>query len=406
MKGLRLLRLVAEELGWLRPISLVLVYLLGFAALVSTESTAGPPLGPLAAAYQSLRFFVVDPWGMPTPSAGYGAVPFWIALFGGPFLTAEIVLSAWRKAIAAWKGETTLPPLTEPVVVVCGIGLHGRMVIRKALDLGCSVLAIDSNPSAGELQGMPGPTRFQFRRGDFTQDGVLQAAGVPVARAVWFCAGDPMMNLRGTHAAAKMSMSGELVPMVDEDLDSAFIIGRLPRRHVFPFFQFDRAARVLVQEKVVQAALHRIREAKQGRVAVVGFGRFGRAILARLLEVADVGRVEIVLVDREAPAKLAAWRADHVVRDGVALDSVKTDLEDWVVPKGLDLVFICTGTDLVNLRLAARVERSGPYVAVVLRLFDEDLVSGEHERVASKSLAALAAEDVAERMRGYVQKSG
>jgi hypothetical protein len=80
----------------IRIVLAVATYALGVWALATVPTTAGPPASQLVALYQGLRFFVLDPWGMPTGGPVLAQAAFWVALFGAPALFAESAVGLLR----------------------------------------------------------------------------------------------------------------------------------------------------------------------------------------------------------------------------------------------------------------------------------------------------------------------
>ena len=402
----------------IRVVLAVLVYALGVWALATVPTTAGPPASPMVALYQSLRFFVLDPWGMPTGGPVAGQTAFWLALFGGPAVVAESAVGLLR-ALHTRLGLVRLTSwrLEDPVVIVCGFGLHGRTIAVAALEAGCTVIAVDHDDiSDGRGFVIAGTHRIQFVSGDFTSESVLDRAGIRRARAVWFCAGDPMLNLRGAQVASRsitVPDGCEIVPLVDEDWDvgvmKAWVDKARPR--IVPFVQFREAADALLTTDPEDLFARRIKGASSPCIALLGFGRFAAAVLQRLstYTFASGARPRILVVDPRATIKCESWKLNAA--DGAAkLELVPFDARaeewTWKVGEAPHAVIVCTSNDHVNLRLAGRIQRLGPDMVIVLRMFDEEMTGfvNSTSAIHARSLAQLTERAIAPRIRAYVEQ--
>lgn len=374
------------------------IYTAGVVSLSTVDTTAGPAMPVRVALYHSLRFFTIDAPGFPEGGPPLAVVAFLAVMFLAPAAVAETLLEGWHAVYrAAGPRPWRLSELRDPLVIVGGYGLHGRAVAEGLAAAGCTVVVVDPEALDGDtgtvlLAGRPAP----FVRGDFTLPEALTRAGVARASAVWFCAGDATANLRGAVVASRLSGPAhrELIPLVDEAIDAELIAGGAGLGRVFPLAQFESAAIALVSDPATRRALDARRD-RGGRVALVGFGRFGRAICSQLERAwaGASGRLEVVLVDRVAQRKLTTWRASCSL-PCVAVDADASEWE-WAPEAAPDVVFVCTSEDLTNLRLAARVRRTAPNATVVLRLFDTALADARSaEGVVTRSLHALLVDSV------------
>jgi hypothetical protein len=398
----------------IRVVLAIAVFALGVWALATVPTTAGPPASPMVALYQSLRFFVLDPWGMPTGGPVAGQVAFWLALFGAPAVVAESAVGLLR-AVHNRLGLSRLTSLRldDPVVIVCGFGSHGRAIAVAAKEAGCTVIAVD-HEEIGDGRGfvLVGAHRLPFVPGEFTSESVLDRAGIRRARAVWFCAGDPMLNLRGAQVAARsvaIPDGCEIVPLVDEDWDlgvtKAWVDKSKPR--IVPFVQYTEAADALLTSDPEDLFAARIKGAANPRIAVLGFGRFAVAVLARLAqyEFAPGARPRILVVDPRATAKCASWKHAHETArlELVPVDALAEEWT-WLANEEPDAVIVCTASDHVNLRIAGRMQRLCPNVVIVLRMFDPEMTEfvNSTSAIHARSLAELTRHAVAPRIAAYV----
>jgi Trk K+ transport system NAD-binding subunit len=399
----------------IRVVLAVLVYALGVWALATVPTTAGPPTSPLVALYQGLRFFVLDPWGMPTGGPATARVAFWLALFGAPAVVAESAVGLLR-AVHARLGLSRLTSrrLDDPVVIVCGFGLHGRTIAVAAREAGCTVIAVDHEDiSDGRGFVLAGAHRIQFVSGEFTSESVLDRAGIRRARAVWFCAGDPMLNLRGAQVASRsiaVPDGCEIVPLVDEDWDlgvtKAWVDACKPR--IVPFVQYTEAADALLTSDPEDLFTRRVKNAMSPRIGVLGFGRFAIAVLGRLAqyEFAPGARPRILVVDPRASAKCESWKRAHGagMLELVPVDALAEEWT-WATNEPPDAVIVCTASDHANLRIAGRIQRLDASTVIVLRMFDPEMTEfvNSTSAIHAKSLAQLTEKGIAPRIAAYVE---
>jgi hypothetical protein len=146
-------------------------------------------------------------------------------------------------------------------------------------------------------------------------------------------------------------------------------------------------------------------------VAIVGFGRFGRAVahallshLGRLGETGEPAPHLLEVIDRRATVR-AEELAPALEAAGWRLEAVQGDAEDWATrvrrlpPR---LAFFCMDDDVLNLRCAACLLAVGQPVSVVLRLFNppQEGSGPGAATICTWSVAALLRENVRRRFGG------
>jgi hypothetical protein len=251
--------------------------------------------------------------------------------------------------------------------------------------------------------------RVPVIRGDMVEPEILRQAGVDRASMVWFTAGDPILNLKAA-LIARDQLPGppgrRLIPMVDEDELATMILRCFGAHDIEPFPQFEAAAKALIGMPGVQEVLaEHCRKSPRARVAIVGFGRFGRAVARALLpHLCDMQVTEpplphmLEIIDRRA-----ASRAEELVPalhgTGWEMKVVCCDAEDWVTGVRHEpprLTFFCMDDDVLNLRCAARLLSVEQPVSVVLRLFNPpgEGISPGPSTIFTWSVAALLRENV------------
>ncbi|MCA9533500.1 MAG: NAD-binding protein [Myxococcales bacterium] len=383
-RALHVLALGSRPGFWARLVPLVSLYALTVYALVNVPSAAAPRgLPRTEALYYAFRFFALDGDGFfPRSADTRQNALMWFVLFADPALALgavfEVLLRFWRVVQSA---NARIAAMDAPVVV-CGFGTHGRIVAEYAVRAGRDVVIVERNVADMDAMVIEGH-RVPVIVGDMTSASVLRAAGAERAEAIWFTAGDPLVNLKAA-VVARESVPPErpgtraLVPMVDDDLSEELLVQCVGDRGIEAFRQFDSAAEHLVRLPSVAAMLARC-DAAGTSVAIVGFGRFGRAVFRALLAApachssgGDTPARSIVVVDR-----FGTFRAPNAARDASAAgwsfaQSEHHDAEAWTAAacgQPLTVAFLCTDDDSLNLRCAAVLRQAGGEgIEIVLRM--------------------------------------
>jgi Trk K+ transport system NAD-binding subunit len=394
---------------WGRILPLAGVYGIGAWLLTHIPTTEGAPLPWPQALYQSLRFFTLDAYGFPKSPDRWLNGLFWFVLFAAPAITASALLDVllfFRKQILS--PVVRVQGIQSPVVV-CGCGSHGRVLLDLLVEAGQQVVVVDNDmPETVDLLHVR-DQRVPVIRGDMVEPEILRQAGVERASMVWFTAGDPIVNLKAA-LIARDQLPGlpdrRLIPMVDEDELATMILRCFGAQGIEPFPQFEAAAAALIAMPGVQQALaDQCRESPQARVAIVGFGRFGRAVARALLpHLREMPAPEqrpthtLEIIDHRATSR-AAELAPALQATGWEMKVVCCDAEDWVTGVRHEpprLTFFCMDDDVLNLRCAARLLSVEQPVSVVLRLFNppREGTSPGPSTIFTWSVAALLRENV------------
>ena len=364
----RLLRTLAEVPRAARWILPLILWCAGWLLLQTTELTGSPPQDALSAAFAAVKLFTLDPPGFPVdPWSPRGGL-LWLVIIGAPILTATAAADFVRRHVLS---AAVLARGFSGHVVVCGMGHHGRVIADAARDAGYDVVAIDLDQSPhGQVSiGEPGKQALLVVHGDMTDTAALLAAGVDRADRVFLSSGDPLINLQAAGAIAPLlaPYNTPFHVLVDEpDAVEPFLqaMGVGSDRLID---QFEEAAKSLVAADDVKAGLVRIRaEEAPARIALVGFGRFGQAVLRELRchpELARLPNLIVEVVDpagraREVRARRLAARPD--TRLAWRIDCREMDAECWVEDlAGREptdtpaLVIFCLDNDSVSLRCGA-----------------------------------------------------
>ena len=357
-----------------------LALLLGVVGLgVLTFQRVAPPgeavLGFWSALYVTLQCFALDAPFLPGPGMPGGwALALWVVIFGAPLVTAgallEGVLTLWwhldgpEARAAAMRGH----------VVVCGAGDHGQAVAAGVLASGKRCVLVDTRPASAGLVTV-GTEQLPLIQGDATDADVLRLAGTARAEAVYFTTGDALVNLNGALAAAGLTGDTRIYAMVDDaEADRLLLEGFPPEitARIKLLDQFRAAAEELVRE--FTAPLVRCSESSAPHIAVVGFGRFGQALVNALRE-APVAACPLTLTVVDFRAESRAKGLD--LPEAWRVLPWQGNAEEWVMDADApDVVFLCADNDALNLRCAARLRRRSTSVTAVLRMLHAPQLAG------------------------------
>ncbi len=374
----RTLTRLADVPSWVRWVLPLLVWCAGATLLSVVPTTEGPPLPPLQAGYVAVQLFVLSPHGYPTEPASLAGAALWLVMLTAPALTATALADFVRRHLLS---PSALVRGLSDHVLVCGLGDHGHAVVERALARGLAVVALDTN--RGILaEPLPGQ-RLHFIQGDMTDSATLLAAGVDRAGHVFLCAGDPLANLDAGSAARAASGSvadgGPRLHILVDEMDSmSALLGPLGLEPTELVDQFAVSAKALVGSDTVGDGLARLhRGARPTRIALVGFGRFGQAVLRVLLDHPGLPRddVTLVVVDRKGAIRLGGFEAQAAAL-GIRLEvAASADVETWTAEiaaggeeRRPGIVFLCVDNDPLALRSAALLRSAVHDVVVVVRV--------------------------------------
>ncbi|MHB8876235.1 MAG: potassium channel family protein [Myxococcaceae bacterium] len=129
-----------------------------------------------------------------------------------------------------------------------------------------------------------------------------------------------------------------------------------------------------------------IAQSLKEHVVVVGAGRIGFRVVSQLI---GLGK-EVVVVDRNETASFVSVLREMKVP--VLIDEVKTPeaLQRCTNIAKASAIVCATSDDLANLNLALDARSANPRIRVVIRLFDDDLVSRIRDNFQAEALSSSA----------------
>ncbi len=111
--------------------------------------------------------------------------------------------------------DDTMRPERARPVIVCGLGHAGYRVVLRLRDLGCAVIAVDSEPS--RLSGRLEEAGVEVHYGDFRQRATLAKIGALDAAALVACTEDDMTNLETILRTRELNSDVRLVLRLFEE---------------------------------------------------------------------------------------------------------------------------------------------------------------------------------------------
>ncbi len=354
--------------SWVFKLGLPITAFLVAATIYATTPVVGDrPLHPVLAVYSALSGFTMGPLVPPGPPTAPLHWLLWLALFAMPVSIAGSAVELFRRAVG--RPELLVEGLAGHVIV-CGHGALGRKIVEDlvALPWVRHVVVVDREPPPGDGHHRVGRCHVLFVKGDARDPLVLTSAGVRRAAHLVLATGDPMVNLTAAAASRLAKGAARLHVMVDTAealLPFLSEIGLAPGDLVEQY----RCAAVEVVARRAGPLLDADRGAEPLRVAIVGFGRFGRAFLAALRERAAGRALAVEVVDRSADVIVGL----PPLPDGRA--PLPTDALRWcsevasraAASPVFDLILIGLDDDLLGLRCAGLLRGSHQRSLLLLR---------------------------------------
>lgn len=274
------------------------------------------------------------------------------------FREQTVWLRLWRK-----KGH----------IVVCGLGRKGRFLVDDLLASGYQVVVIEQQVTPVIVE------EYQRRgaiilEGDATDPEMLENARINRAKTLICLLGDDSQNLQVAFLAAHLIRREPqdkltcLVHFVSRDLmevvrASEQSLAAESNVVLEVFNTYDRAAQQLIQEDSILADES---NSKPMSFLVCGLGGFGKGLIRQmaytLYRRKFTGKVNMIVLDQEADARLAELRAhcpkvDTIFQfQPVNIDlSCNSDLRSQLTTllkrKKLEEVFICLGNPVLSVQV-------------------------------------------------------
>ncbi|MBI4569814.1 MAG: NAD-binding protein [Planctomycetes bacterium] len=376
----------------LRQIAAALaVYVAGIVALLNLPP-AGPaarPLGRMEAAYYALGLFL----GMENPVGFPSSGPEWAvwlgraAYFGAPLVLAWAVLEGVFGVTRALARTVMASPDRRVArmrghVIVCGLGKLGNMIVRLLAERAAragrrpDIVVIEKeeeNPYIPQVDRLGVPVIV----GDQAMRDVLIRAGARHARKIIAAAGDDIANLDAGHVAraAAREAGRDLAAFCQvTDLELRRLVHETKEIAVTPFNSYQVAVENLVTRTIDPAAAG----ARRPTFILAGIGRFGRALIEKLIRRHQDRDLSILLVDRRGEHIEKVVRGTLPGADQFVKKVYSAEIADpytWrTIRDHHDLseavVVLCTDNDIDNINTALMIENQiGRDIVVVSRMF-------------------------------------
>jgi voltage-gated potassium channel Kch len=354
-------------LGWaVRGVLLVVVFVaavLSFRAGVDVTDRPGvPDTGIVSQVYYAIGLFVLGglDLGMPVGGPLIARVVLFVCYFAAPLITTSAVIEGVLRLVGSrWLDRVNL----RDHVVVVGIGRLG-MTFLSALrerEPDRLVLTVDQDASHTNLAQAKRHLRARFIPGDIRLAATIDSLDLHRARAVVLLTDDDLVNLEAAFAIAGRHPDLAVVAHVS-DIGMQRAFSTVGEGRVRLFNGHRVAARHLYFEHLRD---HFDKTHHRDPIVLGGFGRFGQTILEFLESQATTELGPVIVIDRDADARLRSYRDQVRVEHPAETHAISGDLADpaiWdrvrqLVPEDGNPPVVVLGCDhdSVNLESAMRV---------------------------------------------------
>ncbi len=351
--------------------------MVGFASGVEVSErdiVAGDHLGHL---YYTLGLFIFGGMDLGTPVSGplYGRICLWVTYFAAPSITASTVIEA---ALRAFGGLQVFRRRLTGHVVIVGCGRLTRNYLGKLRDSApdIPVLVLGAPGEGARLEELRARFDVHILEGRATSRVVIRRLRLEHAALVLVLANDDFNNFDA--ATRMLSMHPEVESKLHVHVHDLVFVRSIAETQL-PVLQraFNghvRAAQQLVQHQLLH---HFRRTSEKNGVVIVGFSHFGQTVLNELQMSAEDLFDRVVIVDTDARRHASDFRTQVGFKDTYTLDVIDGDIrfaEVWTeVSRHIDLqegepvVFIGSGDDQANIRVALVMARRFPNALVLAR---------------------------------------
>ena len=333
--------------------------------------------GFLAHLYYTLGLFIFGGMdlGVPSGEPVWGQAVLWVTYFVAPTITASAVIEAIVRAFGS--AEMFGRRLNGHVVIV-GCGRLTRSYLRKLRDSApdTPVLVLGRPGEGAQLEELRARYNVYVLEGRATSRDVIRRLRLERAALVLVLGKQDLANFDA--ATRMLSMFPEVQSRLHvhvRDLVFARSIAGTDMPVLERVFNGDeRAAQQLVENYLLE---HFQRSTEKNGVVLAGFGQFGQTVLSELQRDAEGLFDRVVIVDTAARRHAADFREQVGFSDGYSLDAIDGDIcypEVWnSVSQHIDLkqgepvIFIGSGDDQANIRVAVNMVRRFPNALVLAR---------------------------------------
>lgn len=373
---------------------------------------AGLPARPIDAFYLTIQLFTLQVSGV--PDADGFPLTLQLARFVAPAVAGYAAFRAFL-AIFREASQRLSVRYARDHVIVCGLGDAGLRMVRSLRSEGRRVVAIERSPDAAGVE-IARDAGARVVIGDARDPNLLSRVGLDRATQVLALCGQDAVNGEVALALADLTADRQgsaldcRIHIADLGLSARLRTRELGRRPApgvaIDFFNlFEAGARVMFARHPPFPD-----RARQARVAVVGGGDFGRAViieLARLWSVADRDRpLDLVYVASGGEAELAALDLRFPGLGTVCAievmnaDPQAPDLADRLVdPARVTPVYVCLDDEADGLAVSLALTRS------LRPALDPVVVRTEHDRGLANLLERRAGGEATPRPFGLLDAS-
>ncbi len=358
--------------------------LLGYSGFAAYGRANGLNFTPTEILYRTLQLISMD-------SGAVEGENNWMLEVGRLALPGLTAITALEALAAIFREQTVWLRLwrRKDHVIVCGLGRKGRFLLDDLLANGHQVVVIEKqvNPVIADEYRRRGAVILE---GDAANPELLENARINRAKYLICLMGDDALNLQVAFLSAHLVNDNPRhrltchVQLSSQDLmevvrASERSLGAGSNVSLDVFNVYDSSARRLLQDDPV---LRDQSLSRRKSVMICGLGGFGKSLIRQLAYTfyrsKSSGKLDIILLDREADLRLEELRMDCPGLDSVCqfkavnLDlssshGLRKQLADLMKKKSLAEVFICTGNPVVNLQAFLVIDNLVSGLAVPIR---------------------------------------
>ncbi len=345
---------------------------------------SGEPLQAGAAAYQALQFFILGAPGVPTEGPSWAVWLCRALLFVAPAMSGGILLDSATQVAQNLLGRPAALLRWQRHAVVIGYGTHGTAVVGWLASKRWRIAVLDHKPRGDGGWMNIGGTLVPAVCGDLADASALAALGVQRAALVVVATRNQIANLGAAQAVrALRQASGDrhpctLLVLVDDaetmgpldrllaqGADDKLVVKMLDRSALARIAAKDAADKLNTRWQVLRQSDG---AAGHYRIAVVGAGRYGCALIGELARRLPEVRGTFVVVDPGGPSiddrvnrelRGTHWSSERLPAP------VGNEKAAWIPAlkeheASLLAVFLCVDDDMTNLLLATKLDEAMP----------------------------------------------
>lgn len=366
---------------WFRallPAAIVATGFVGF-SLGGEVSERIVPQTALPRLYYAISLFVMGGLDLGVPSGGpnYARGLLWFSFFAAPTLTATALLEAvWRLALPM---AHRLRRMHDHTVVV-GAGRLGALYIRKLReqDPKAAIVLVERNADQSRLPALIARHHPTLVIGDIGSESTRSLLHLERARRVLLLTGNDFANLNA--ASLMLERAPHLADHIVLHVSNLSLLRNVSHTRAARECVFFNGHQIAAEHLVKRYLLARFEyTSRSDTVVLAGFGTFGQSVLHALQTYAADGFSELVVADRRAVRRGAAFAEQVGFAGTYARHFITGDLGDLAMWDEMDarfelsarepLIVVGTDDDMTNLECAITLRHRYPDAYIIVRQF-------------------------------------